>query len=125
LIHVTSIVGRLLFPGCAFYCASKFAHEAYAEVLHYELTGTGVESVIVKPGPYRSRLLPNSPAPADLQRLAGYGELAGLRDRFVKHFEELEEIFGVAPLLGAAADRQTNDLSDLFKGNCASENCQE
>lgn len=88
LIHVTSIVGRLLFPGCAFYCVSKFAHEAYAEVLHYESTGTGVESVIVEPGAYPSRLLPNSPAPADVERLAGYGELAGLRDRFVKHFEE-------------------------------------
>jgi phosphatidylinositol-3-phosphatase len=37
----------------------------------------------------------------------------------------LEEIFGVAPLLGAAADRQINDLSDLFKENCASENCEE
>jgi NAD(P)-dependent dehydrogenase (short-subunit alcohol dehydrogenase family) len=86
LIHVTSIVGRLLFPGCAFYCASKFAHEAYAEVLHYELKGTGVESVIVEPGPYPSRLLPNSPAPQDVERLAGYGEVAALRDRFVKHF---------------------------------------
>jgi hypothetical protein len=50
-------------------------------VLHYELTGTGVESVIVEPGPYPSRLLPNSPAPEDVQRLAGYGEMAGLRDR--------------------------------------------
>lgn len=88
LIHVTSIVGRLLFPGCAFYCASKFAHEAYAEVLQYELSGTGVESVIVEPGPYPSRLLPNSPGPEDVERLAGYGEMAGLRDRFVKHFEE-------------------------------------
>jgi hypothetical protein len=28
----------------------------------------------------------------------------------------LEEIFGVQPLLGAAANGQTNDLSDLFKG---------
>jgi NADP-dependent 3-hydroxy acid dehydrogenase YdfG len=27
LIHVASIIGRLLFPGCAFYCASKFALE--------------------------------------------------------------------------------------------------
>ena len=51
IIHVTSIAGRLLFPGCALYCASKFAHEAFAEVLNYELTGTGVESVIVEPGP--------------------------------------------------------------------------
>lgn len=88
LIHVTSIVGRLLFPGCAFYCASKFAHEAYAEVLHYELKGTGVESVIVEPGPYPSRLLPNSPGPEDVERLAGYGELAALRDRFVRQFSE-------------------------------------
>ena len=28
----------------------------------------------------------------------------------------LEEIFGVTPLLGAASDPRTNDLSDLFKG---------
>jgi NADP-dependent 3-hydroxy acid dehydrogenase YdfG len=61
-IHVTSIVGRILFPGCGFYCATKFAHEAYAEVLHYELTGADVESVILEPGPYPSRLLPNSPS---------------------------------------------------------------
>lgn len=30
----------------------------------------------------------------------------------------LQEIFGVEPLLGAAADPKTNDLSDLFKGRC-------
>lgn len=88
LIHITSIVGRLLFPGCAFYCASKFAYEAYAEVLHYELKGTGVESVIVEPGPYPTRLLANSPAPDDVERLAGYGDLAALRDRFVQHFSD-------------------------------------
>jgi NAD(P)-dependent dehydrogenase (short-subunit alcohol dehydrogenase family) len=89
LIHVTSIVGRLLFPGCALYCASKFAQEALAEVLHCELAGTGVESVIVEPGPYPSELLPNSPGPADTDRLAGYGELAALRDNFLAHFSEL------------------------------------
>ena len=89
LIHVTSIVGRLLFPGCAFYCASKFAHEALAEVLHYELTGTGVESVIVEPGPYPSQLLPNSPGPADLARNAEYGELSAIRENFMAHFSQL------------------------------------
>jgi NAD(P)-dependent dehydrogenase (short-subunit alcohol dehydrogenase family) len=89
LIHVTSIVGRLVFPGCALYCASKFAQEALAEVLHYELAGTGVESVIVEPGPYPSQLLANSPAPEDEARLAGYGQLAGLRDVFMSQFDEL------------------------------------
>jgi len=76
------------FPGCAFYCASKFAHEAYAEVLHYELKATGVKRAIVEPGPYPSRLLPNSPAPEDVERLVGYGDLAALRDRFVRHFSD-------------------------------------
>jgi NAD(P)-dependent dehydrogenase (short-subunit alcohol dehydrogenase family) len=89
LIHVTSIVGRILFPACAFYCASKFALEAFAEVLNYELVGTGVESVIVEPGPYPSELLPNSPAPADADRLAGYGELSAIRDIFVGNFAQL------------------------------------
>ena len=34
----------------------------------------------------------------------------------------LQEIFGVEPLLGAAADPKTNDLSDLFKGPCGNGN---
>lgn len=89
LIHVTSVVGRVLFPGCALYCASKFAQEALAEVLHYELAGTGVQSVIVEPGPYPTNLLANSPAPADAERNASYGELSGLRDNFVAHFSAL------------------------------------
>jgi phosphatidylinositol-3-phosphatase len=34
----------------------------------------------------------------------------------------LQEIFGVEPLLGAAADPKTKDLSDFFKGNCGDGN---
>lgn len=105
IIHVTSIVGRLLFPGCAPYCASKFAQEAFAEVLQYEIAGTGVESVIVEPGPYPSDLLPNSPAPADTERVAGYGELAGLRDKFMAHFAEL---------FGSAKAPRTQDVADAI-----------
>jgi hypothetical protein len=41
-----------------------------------------------------------------------------------------EEIFGVEPLLGQAADSKTKDLSDFFKGHCGDgqgdgEDCQE
>jgi len=87
IIHVSSIVGRVLFPGCAFYCASKFALEAYAEVLHYELTGSGIESVIVQPGPFPTRLLANSPAPADDERARAYGDIADMRAMFMNVFE--------------------------------------
>jgi hypothetical protein len=42
----------------------------------------------------------------------------------------LQEIFGVEALLGAAADPETKDLADLFKGNCGNgnengEDCQQ
>lgn len=87
IVHVSSIVGRILFPACAFYCASKFALEAYAEVLHYELTGLGIDSVLVEPGPFGTQLLANSPGPLDGDRAAGYGQLANVRELFVGQFE--------------------------------------
>jgi hypothetical protein len=36
-----------------------------------------------------------------------------------------EEIFSVEPLLGAAANPETKDLSDFFKGTCGDSNCLE
>jgi NAD(P)-dependent dehydrogenase (short-subunit alcohol dehydrogenase family) len=86
IVHVSSIVGRVLFPACAFYCASKFALEAYAEVLHYEVSGFGIDSVLVQPGPYPTHLLANSPAPRDEERTGTYGELSRIRDLFVNSF---------------------------------------
>jgi NAD(P)-dependent dehydrogenase (short-subunit alcohol dehydrogenase family) len=86
IVHVSSIVGRLLFPACAFYCASKFALEAYAEILHYELTGLGIDSVLVEPGPFPTQLLSNSPGPLDRDRASGYGQLAGVRELFIENF---------------------------------------
>jgi NAD(P)-dependent dehydrogenase (short-subunit alcohol dehydrogenase family) len=88
IVHVSSIVGRVLFPACAFYCASKFALEAYAEVLHYELTGLGVESVIVEPGPFPTQLLANSPEPADRTRAEAYGSIAQIREVFADSFSK-------------------------------------
>jgi len=88
IVHVSSIVGRVLFPACAFYCASKFALEAYAEVLHYELTPFGIDSVIVQPGPFPTVLLGNSPGPADTERASAYGQLADIRDVFMDSFRQ-------------------------------------
>jgi NAD(P)-dependent dehydrogenase (short-subunit alcohol dehydrogenase family) len=88
IVHVSSIVGRILFPACAFYCASKFALEAYAEVLHYELTGLGIDSVLVEPGPFPTHLLTNSPGPLDRERAKGYGQLSALRELFFDNFEK-------------------------------------
>jgi NAD(P)-dependent dehydrogenase (short-subunit alcohol dehydrogenase family) len=52
LVHVSSIAGRLAVPGFGLYCAAKWALEAMAEALRYELAPFGVDSVLVEPGPY-------------------------------------------------------------------------
>ncbi len=88
IIHVTSILGRVLFPACGVYCASKFALEAYAEVLNFELTEFGVDSIIVEPGPFPTLLVANSPAPADRARVESYGRIAGLRTNFIDTFQK-------------------------------------
>jgi NAD(P)-dependent dehydrogenase (short-subunit alcohol dehydrogenase family) len=107
IIHVTSVVGRVVFPACAFYCASKFALEAYAEVLHYELSELGVESVIVEPGPFPTRLLANSPEPADRARAEAYGSIAQIRSVFADTFSKF-----------FASEQSTNaqDVADAIAG---------
>lgn len=49
LIHVSSLIGRLVLPYMTPYSAAKHALEALAEGYHYELAALGIDSVIVEP----------------------------------------------------------------------------
>lgn len=78
LVHVTSLMGRVIVPFFGVYSASKFALEALAEAYRYELSSFGIDSVIVEPGPFPSNLIASSPEPSDHAVLAAYGELAAI-----------------------------------------------
>src|SRR6516162_7991823 len=76
LIHVSSGAGRAVVPGCAVYCASKFALEAVADAYRFELSTFGIDSLLVEPGIHRTPILEKFLAPADQNRVAEYGSTA-------------------------------------------------
>jgi len=76
IITISSLTGRLVFPGFPTYSASKFAVEAFAEGYRYELGALGIDSVIVEPGPVKTELLEKSATPADEDLTASYGPMA-------------------------------------------------
>lgn len=50
IINVTSQGGRIAFPTCSLYHATKFALEGFTESLAYELIPFGIRTKIVEPG---------------------------------------------------------------------------
>jgi NAD(P)-dependent dehydrogenase (short-subunit alcohol dehydrogenase family) len=76
LIHISSVAGRLVAPSTRIYCATKFALEAMAETLRYELSQLGIDSVTIEPGPYATAIFGNAVHAADQARAADYGALA-------------------------------------------------
>ncbi len=54
IVNVSSMGGRLSFPGGAAYHGSKHALESMTDVLRFEVAGFGIAVVIVEPGPTRT-----------------------------------------------------------------------
>ncbi|KON88387.1 short-chain dehydrogenase [Sporosarcina globispora] len=54
IINISSISGRIGFPGLSPYAASKFAIEGWSESLRLEMKPFGVNVVIIEPGSFRT-----------------------------------------------------------------------
>ncbi len=54
IVNVSSMGGRLTFPGGGFYHATKYAVEAISDALRFEVRGFGVEVAIIEPGLIRT-----------------------------------------------------------------------
>jgi NAD(P)-dependent dehydrogenase (short-subunit alcohol dehydrogenase family) len=50
IVNISSVGGKVTFPGGAFYHATKHAVEALSDVLRFEVAGFGINVVIVEPG---------------------------------------------------------------------------
>jgi NAD(P)-dependent dehydrogenase (short-subunit alcohol dehydrogenase family) len=64
IVMVTSISGRIAFPGLGNYAASKFALEGWTEALRYEMKPLGIQVVLVEPGSFDTDIWHRNARPA-------------------------------------------------------------
>ena len=50
IVNLSSMGGRLVFPGGGFYHATKYAVEAISDALRFEVRGFGIHVILVEPG---------------------------------------------------------------------------
>ena len=54
VINLSSVGGKLVFPGVGYYHATKYAVEAISDALRFEVRGFGIDVVVIEPGFIRS-----------------------------------------------------------------------
>jgi NAD(P)-dependent dehydrogenase (short-subunit alcohol dehydrogenase family) len=55
IVNLSSMGGRLTFPGGGAYHATKYAVEALSDALRFEVAGFGVRVIVIEPGLIRTR----------------------------------------------------------------------
>jgi NAD(P)-dependent dehydrogenase (short-subunit alcohol dehydrogenase family) len=81
IVNVSSMGGRLTFPGGGLYHASKYALEAIGDALRFEVRGFGVDAILIEPG-----LIVTDFAQAAVASTAGLGEDGGATDGVYEEF---------------------------------------
>ncbi|MBT8219469.1 MAG: SDR family oxidoreductase [Bacteroidia bacterium] len=87
LIQVSSLLGRMTIPFYGPYNASKWAVEALAENYRTELSGFGVDSVIVEPGGFPTTFFNSLITPSDHSQDNSYGDFVNAPKAFFDNFE--------------------------------------
>ncbi len=78
IVNVSSMGGKLTFPGGGVYHATKHAVEAISDALRFEVAGFGVEVVVIEPGLIRTEFgetAVGSIADADSRRRRAYARV--------------------------------------------------
>ncbi len=87
LVHVSSLLGRIVIPFYGPYNASKWALEALAENYRVELSGFGVDSCIIEPGGYPTGFMHSLMRPSDSSQNESYGEMVHAPKQAYENFE--------------------------------------
>jgi NAD(P)-dependent dehydrogenase (short-subunit alcohol dehydrogenase family) len=110
IINVSSVGGRITFPFCSLYHATKFAVEGLTESMQYELNPLGIHLKIVEPGGYKTEFAGRSMA---FYGVGGLNDYQPAFDKFVDRLDKWpmsENIIEVADAIYEAATDGTEKL---------------
>ncbi|WP_300527404.1 SDR family oxidoreductase [Maricaulis sp.] len=88
LMHISSLLGRFTLPFYGPYNASKHALEGLAENYRSELSGFGIETVLIEPGGFPTEFGANLMHPSDDAAEMGYGPMAQAPQQAAEGFME-------------------------------------
>jgi NAD(P)-dependent dehydrogenase (short-subunit alcohol dehydrogenase family) len=110
VVNVSSVAGRVAFPGGGVYCGSKAALEAMSDALRAEVGEYGIDVVVVEPGPVETNFADRAAGevngddagPGGVERSGAYGW-------FYETFEDTQAVGGGGP--GAVSpERVTEEI---------------
>jgi len=87
LIYITSMGGRISFPGGAFYHAAKYGLEGFAETLAQEVAEFNIQVQIIEPGSIKTNFQANVNWTEETETYKNSG-VGALRRWIVEHGEE-------------------------------------
>ncbi|MGM0606471.1 MAG: SDR family oxidoreductase [Halobacteriota archaeon] len=91
IVNVSSLAGRVSFPGGGPYCGSKFALEAMSDALRNEVAEYGINVVVVEPGPVQSNFADRADSEVP------EADRSGAYEAFYSIFEDTQLIAGDGP----------------------------
>lgn len=75
IVNVSSVAGRIGFPGTPAYISSKFALEGLSESLRYELAPFGINTIIIEPGVIKTNFFNAMKMPANQKPDSPYKDI--------------------------------------------------
>lgn len=88
IVNCSSVLGFVALQWRGAYVATKFALEGLTDVLRIEMTGTGIDIILIEPGPVTSRIransIPHFERWIDWENSARRDQYARLRSRLYK-----------------------------------------
>ncbi len=99
IVNLSSMGGKLVFPGGGFYHATKYAVEAISDALRFEVKGFGIDVVLVEPGLIRTEF-GTTAAGAVSEAGEGEGDYAHFNAHVATATEQIYESGGPIARLG-------------------------